>query len=170
MASLSEFFSHLYTMTLIFFTLLLIEVAILVHSLTGSVCNSGKRRITTTQFLELIEQKNPTITYGSGLGPDHVECTVCLSKFEEGEEIRELQCNHTFHKDCLDRWLQQDYYANCPLCRREVLPAEIMSSYRLQDENEFGGSDEEMIFFLSAIHGGGVGGVDPVIIKRWYSA
>ncbi|KAL6226058.1 hypothetical protein ACLB2K_000023 [Fragaria x ananassa] len=32
------------------------------------------------------------------------ECAVCLTKIEEGEEIRELRCAHLFHKACLDRW------------------------------------------------------------------
>ncbi|XP_062150103.1 uncharacterized protein LOC133858646 [Alnus glutinosa] len=45
-----------------------------------------------------------------------VECAVCLCKIENGDEIRELRCDHLFHRVCLDRWLG---YKNlsCPLCR-----------------------------------------------------
>ncbi|KAG6651252.1 hypothetical protein CIPAW_06G097500 [Carya illinoinensis] len=47
---------------------------------------------------------------------DQVECAVCLCKIEEGEEIRELRCDHIFHRVCLDRWLGYNR-ATCPLCR-----------------------------------------------------
>ncbi|KAG7978978.1 hypothetical protein I3843_05G107200 [Carya illinoinensis] len=44
------------------------------------------------------------------------ECTVCLSKIEEGEEMRELRCEHHFHRICLDRWIGYKG-VTCPLCR-----------------------------------------------------
>ncbi|GMY05897.1 e3 ubiquitin-protein ligase rha2a [Fagus crenata] len=47
---------------------------------------------------------------------EDIECAVCLCKIEEGEEIRELRCEHLFHRDCLDRWLGSKR-ATCPLCR-----------------------------------------------------
>ncbi|KAK8486336.1 hypothetical protein V6N13_076654 [Hibiscus sabdariffa] len=156
MAALTEFFSHLYTMAVVFFTLLLLEIVILIRSITGGASDSGKRLITTTQYLKFIEEKNPTIIY-STRSPSRVdqssnECTVCLSELEEGEKVRKLKCKHTFHKDCLDRWLQQ-CWATCPLCRTKVLPDEIVAKYhRLQNQVEYDGSDDEMIFLLSALH------------------
>lgn len=44
------------------------------------------------------------------------ECAVCLSKIEEGEEMRELRCEHHFHRVCLDRWIGYKG-VTCPLCR-----------------------------------------------------
>nr|XP_009778641.1 PREDICTED: probable E3 ubiquitin-protein ligase RHA2B [Nicotiana sylvestris] len=52
----------------------------------------------------------------SGSLLDSVECAVCLCKIEEGEEVRELRCNHLFHRVCLDRWLGYGRMT-CPLCR-----------------------------------------------------
>ncbi|GMI86617.1 hypothetical protein HRI_002331000 [Hibiscus trionum] len=150
MAALTEFFSHLYTMTVVFFTLLLLEIAVLIRSITGGVSDSEKRLITTTQYLKFIEEKNPTIIYSARSSSN--ACTVCLSELEEGEKVRKLKCKHTFHKDCLDRWLQQ-YWATCPLCRTKVLPDEVVANYhRLQNQVEYDGSDEEMLFLLSALH------------------
>ncbi|KAG9143617.1 hypothetical protein Leryth_019203 [Lithospermum erythrorhizon] len=54
-----------------------------------------------------------------------VECSVCLSEIEEGDEVRELSCDHLFHRGCLDRWIG---YGNmtCPLCRSRVkMPSRI---------------------------------------------
>ena len=43
-------------------------------------------------------------------------CAICTDEFNVGELVRMLPCNetHTFHKDCIDRWLVQK--DACPLC------------------------------------------------------
>ncbi|CAG0919403.1 unnamed protein product [Notodromas monacha] len=43
------------------------------------------------------------------------KCTVCLSDFEEGEDVRRLPCLHLFHRNCVDQWLTQN--KACPICR-----------------------------------------------------
>lgn len=48
-----------------------------------------------------------------------LECSVCLSKFEDIEILRFLpQCKHGFHIDCIDQWLEK--HSSCPLCRQKV--------------------------------------------------
>ncbi|XP_068345710.1 RING-H2 finger protein ATL16-like [Pyrus communis] len=48
-----------------------------------------------------------------------VECAVCLSVFEDGEDIRKLPtCKHSFHAPCIDMWLYS--HSECPLCRTPV--------------------------------------------------
>lgn len=47
------------------------------------------------------------------------ECAVCLSGFEDGEEVRKLpSCKHSFHAPCIDMWLYS--HSDCPLCRATV--------------------------------------------------
>ncbi|KFK36647.1 hypothetical protein AALP_AA4G151900 [Arabis alpina] len=47
------------------------------------------------------------------------ECTVCLSVFTDGEEIRRLSaCEHAFHVSCIEMWLKD--HPNCPICRADV--------------------------------------------------
>lgn len=47
------------------------------------------------------------------------ECPVCISVFEEGEEVRQLpRCKHSFHAPCIDMWLQSHF--DCPVCRAPV--------------------------------------------------
>ncbi|KAL8518345.1 hypothetical protein ACS0TY_009644 [Phlomoides rotata] len=52
------------------------------------------------------------------------ECAVCLCKIDEGDEMRELRCDHLFHKVCLDRWLGYGH-GTCPLCRGNVKPPQF---------------------------------------------
>ncbi|KAI8553828.1 hypothetical protein RHMOL_Rhmol05G0046600 [Rhododendron molle] len=48
-----------------------------------------------------------------------LECAVCLSKFKDVEVLRLLpKCRHSFHIDCVDRWLQS--HSSCPLCRQRI--------------------------------------------------
>lgn len=47
------------------------------------------------------------------------KCVVCLNEFQDRELLRLLpKCNHAFHLDCIDIWLQNN--ANCPLCRTSI--------------------------------------------------
>lgn len=45
------------------------------------------------------------------------ECTICLLDYND-ETKTETECNHFFHQECLDKWLQTNY--TCPLCRTEL--------------------------------------------------
>lgn len=45
-------------------------------------------------------------------------CTVCMGKLCKNEELAELPCKHTFHKDCVMEWLKEYSYL-CPVCREE---------------------------------------------------
>ncbi|RDY07009.1 E3 ubiquitin-protein ligase RHA2A, partial [Mucuna pruriens] len=115
------------------------------------------RPISTQQYLKFIEKKNPTICYSKRrLKAKNAECRVCLSEFEEGEKVRKLKCQHTFHRDCLDKWLQQ-YWATCPLCRKQVVPHDVVFKHRQhqnQTEAAFNGNDQQIPLLLTAFHGG----------------
>ena len=46
-------------------------------------------------------------------------CSICLEKYKINETIIKLNCKHEFHKECLEKWLQNDK-KDCPLCRSEI--------------------------------------------------
>jgi hypothetical protein len=37
--------------------------------------------------------------------PDEGKCPICLGDYVSGEEIRILQCTHTFHAECVDSYV-----------------------------------------------------------------
>ncbi|KAK6945016.1 Zinc finger, RING-type [Dillenia turbinata] len=45
-------------------------------------------------------------------------CCICLTRYEDNDELRELPCSHFFHTACVDKWLKIN--ASCPLCKYEV--------------------------------------------------
>ena len=42
-------------------------------------------------------------------------CSICLEEFKYDEELKKLKCDHIFHKDCLEPWLNNNN--KCPICR-----------------------------------------------------
>ena len=50
---------------------------------------------------------------------DDIEvCLVCTDDCEPGDELIVLTCHHSFHADCIKRWLKVN--AVCPTCRARV--------------------------------------------------
>jgi hypothetical protein len=46
-------------------------------------------------------------------------CSVCICEFEDGDELRTLQCGHVYHKECIDQWLST-LSTQCPMCKQDV--------------------------------------------------
>ncbi|TKY74557.1 putative RING-H2 finger protein ATL12 [Spatholobus suberectus] len=79
------------------------------------VCGIEKQVVETLPFFKFSSLK------GSKEG---LECTVCLSKFEDTEILRLLpKCKHAFHMNCIDKWFES--HSTCPLCRRRVEAGDI---------------------------------------------
>jgi hypothetical protein len=43
------------------------------------------------------------------------KCNVCATEVRLGEVIRKIPCSHSFHRDCIDRWLLKQR-TTCPTC------------------------------------------------------
>ncbi|KAK8522732.1 hypothetical protein V6N12_056432 [Hibiscus sabdariffa] len=59
---------------------------------------------------------------------EEVICAVCLCEIADDDEMRELRCDHLFHKVCLDRWLGYSYSSTCPVCRALLTPAKLVAA------------------------------------------
>lgn len=45
-------------------------------------------------------------------------CCICLGRYRDGVELRQLPCNHHFHVQCVDTWLKLN--SCCPLCKENI--------------------------------------------------
>lgn len=52
-------------------------------------------------------------------GGESAECAICLCRIAGDDEVRELRCDHFFHRGCLDRWLGYGCFT-CPVCRNTL--------------------------------------------------
>ena len=46
-------------------------------------------------------------------------CSICLNEIKTTEIARVTNCKHTYHSNCLDRWLEEK--STCPLCKNNLL-------------------------------------------------
>ncbi|XP_058809098.1 E3 ubiquitin-protein ligase RNF181-like [Phymastichus coffea] len=46
------------------------------------------------------------------------QCPVCLIDFEKGIISKRMPCKHSFHKECIEPWLEKTN--SCPVCRHEL--------------------------------------------------
>ena len=46
-------------------------------------------------------------------------CPICFTSFTKDDNIRNLVCNHIFHKECIDKWLV-DFENTCPVCKKKL--------------------------------------------------
>ncbi|KAK7318199.1 hypothetical protein RJT34_02898 [Clitoria ternatea] len=76
----------------------------------------------------LIREILPVVKFREVVDPPE-RCAVCLSEFEENDEIRRLaNCRHIFHRGCLDRWMGYDQ-RTCPLCRTSFIPPHMQAAF-----------------------------------------
>ncbi|XP_021293354.1 E3 ubiquitin-protein ligase At4g11680-like [Herrania umbratica] len=45
-------------------------------------------------------------------------CVICLEELEVGSDASQMPCSHTFHENCIQKWLKQSHC--CPICRFEL--------------------------------------------------
>ncbi|MED6173150.1 hypothetical protein PIB30_056549 [Stylosanthes scabra] len=82
----------------------------------------------------VVVEKLPIFRFGSLRGQkEGLDCAVCLNRFEITDVLRLLpKCNHAFHMDCVDKWL--DEHSTCPLCRNRVDPKDILTREQLLEQ------------------------------------
>lgn len=86
---------------------------------------------------------------------DPEECSICIST--ESGELKTLVCNHTFHSQCINTWL--DTKSECPICRTEIVhngtvtPQTItveVDTNRLANTGVVGNEELKFLRFISA--------------------
>ena len=48
---------------------------------------------------------------------EHSKCPICLDPIMYTYALYKTNCNHTFHRSCLEKWLKVNN--TCPCCRKK---------------------------------------------------
>jgi len=101
-------------------------------------------RLTISEHASAIVVK--TELDSSTAAPFHdIACTICLEDYVEGEKLRMLPCQHTFHSECIVPWLT-DRSPTCPLCKT------LLEAVREEDHrSEEGEDDEDMVSSVNGV-------------------
>ncbi len=63
--------------------------------------------------------ESATTLRGATNADETAACSICQDTFASGQAIRRIhQCNHEFHRGCIDTWFQTNVH--CPMCRCDI--------------------------------------------------
>ncbi|KAK6934637.1 Zinc finger, RING-type [Dillenia turbinata] len=74
-------------------------------------------RLPSWRYKSNLESGDKSDSDSSGAN-EAVECCICLARYKDKEEVRQLPCSHIFHLKCVDQWLK--IISCCPLCKQEL--------------------------------------------------
>ena len=77
-----------------------------------------KSKDTTGLTPAQISSTGAVYQFSSSTRRDGCECIICLVPYKEKENLKALQCLHTYHQKCIDEWLTKQ--SICPDCRLNV--------------------------------------------------
>ena len=59
-----------------------------------------------------------TLIYEPSTSGEPIQCSICLTNYQENDLLKLLPCTHRFHSNCIDPWLSLNN--SCPVCRSSV--------------------------------------------------
>ena len=71
---------------------------------------------TNIMEIEEINNKYPVINYNEN---NSNVCIICFEELLINDNIRKTDCNHMFHRNCIDKWLTE-YNNYCPVCKKNL--------------------------------------------------
>ena len=91
------------------------ELELRQRAMANNAARRQQRQEAHQRHTDLVLESLPTHVYdGAKDAFDNDTCSICLGEFEDGESLRKLPCDHSFHADCIASWLNHRH--TCPLC------------------------------------------------------
>ena len=90
-------------------------------------------------FLELNEFQYKHIKKYSKI--KEKKCSICLLKYKKSDIIKELPCNHIFHKNCILKWMEKSNV--CPICKYDITEEVNNIELKNSSDEESKESDDE---------------------------
>mmetsp|Transcript_9488 Transcript_9488/g.6843 ORF Transcript_9488/g.6843 Transcript_9488/m.6843 type:complete len:85 (+) Transcript_9488:1471-1725(+) len=71
-----------------------------------SMYMGGHRNATPKSIVDSLPIRNITTEFLEKQTEDsNRKCMICLTEYEDQQEIRTMPCLHYFHTECIDKWL-----------------------------------------------------------------
>ncbi|CEG36856.1 hypothetical protein L915_18630 [Plasmopara halstedii] len=76
------------------------------------------------------DRVNSETTYRGSADSDTETCPICLDDFEDGTDVKVLPCQHFFHINCINPWLE-GRSGRCPLCKQDAIASVVGASKQI---------------------------------------
>ena len=83
--------------------------------------------------LEKIKMTKDLYTKNDGNKNEIPVCCICLAQMKINQEVTLLKCQHLFHFNCLDKWVQNK--EACPFCRGKIEFAKIQKKENKKNDD-----------------------------------
>lgn len=83
----------------------------------ADILDAQAQSVREEDITAVLEQQ-PVVVHDPEAFGENSECCICSQAFGPAAEIRQAQCGHFFHSDCLGEWLVRSL--TCPLCRENL--------------------------------------------------
>ncbi|XP_046358908.1 E3 ubiquitin-protein ligase RNF115-like [Haliotis cracherodii] len=60
----------------------------------------------------------PTVRITKEQAERVLQCSICMEDFQVEEEAKKLPCEHHYHTQCINKWLE--LHGTCPVCRKDL--------------------------------------------------
>ncbi|EEY64051.1 uncharacterized protein PITG_02571 [Phytophthora infestans T30-4] len=87
------------------------------HAVSDDIYLEKEEEKETQQKEEL---QTDGVAYRSSTDLEAETCPICLDDFEDGADVKVLPCQHFFHVDCINPWLE-GRSGRCPLCKQDAI-------------------------------------------------
>jgi hypothetical protein len=78
----------------------------------------------TNQLKKRLQKRIEEQTIDDDDNDELTECVICFEDIKKCQrDVSCTKCKHTFHKTCIERWLQNK--ENCPLCRTNMVISKL---------------------------------------------
>ena len=88
-----------------------------IYKINKDICQTNENRERRLQPINTI--KFNTINQIDLL---NTTCPICLMEFEDNNTVSKLSCNHIYHPDCINEWINENEI--CPICRFDLIDTE----------------------------------------------
>lgn len=92
----------------------------------ASSSNNGEDKAETGLMIPIMNNSG-CFSEESAISCEYTECCICLTSYEDGNELYALPCDHHFHSACIAKWLKIN--ATCPLCKHNILKTQDAGVY-----------------------------------------
>ena len=110
-----------FTMPLILFVVMICYLDVKARILTCNKKSSIKKPEPVKQDKELYIENIKELKLKKS---NNEVCPICIQELKKGEKIISLECNHQYHKYCIESWISQNIKlhnkSECPLCRASI--------------------------------------------------
>ncbi|CAK9042362.1 unnamed protein product [Durusdinium trenchii] len=60
----------------------------------------------------------PSYTFEEAVKDEPTTCPICQEPYAQGDQLKELPCQHRIHEGCIEKWLEVS--VNCPVCNQSL--------------------------------------------------